>query len=148
MTLVLRFLVALISNRLLVLCGVSKAISIFTRIVFSCQVSPGITVGKNLVLAYGGLGTVLNGKSVIGDNVVIGVNVLIGGNLSKKGAPKIGDNVFIGPGVKILGPVSIGNNSIIGANSVVLTDIPECSVFAGSPAVFKRHRDQISSMYK
>lgn len=134
MTVIIRALVKLCASPLLYRLGIAKIISLFIRIFFSCQISPGVTVGQRLILAYGGLGIVIHGESIIGDDVSIGAHVTLGGNLGKGGVPQIGNRVFIGPGAKILGPIKIGEDSIIGANSVVTKDVPSGSVVAGIPA--------------
>lgn len=85
-------------------------------------------------LAYGGVGVVIHKDAKIGQNCVIESNVTIGGRNNDPNVPVIGDNVFIGTGARIIGNVHVGDNSIIGANAVVLHDVPErCSV-AGVPA--------------
>lgn len=80
----------------------------------------------------------INHRCIIGKNVTISQGVTIGGNIykTKNGlvAPIIGDNVLIGAGAKVLGPVKVGKNSIIGANAVVVKDIPRDSVAVGVPA--------------
>lgn len=129
-----RILAILIGNRFLVRCGIAKLLSVFVRIVFNCQISPGVVLGKRLQLGYGGLGIVIHGSAVIGNNVSIGPHVVIGGNAGKGGVPKIGDDVTIGPGAKILGPVILGNGCVVGANSVVITDVEELTTVAGLPA--------------
>ena len=134
MTRLIGFLAGLIGNKFLVNTGLAKLLSILLRLLFSCQISPGATFGKNPILAYGGLGIIIHGSSVIGDNVTIGAHVTIGGNFGKGGLPRIGDRVRIGPGAQILGPVNIGNDAIIGANAVVLVDVPAGSMAVGVPA--------------
>ena len=129
-----RILVNLMSYRIMYRLGISHLISYTIRIVFSCQVSPNLRVGKNLTLAYGGLGTVVHGSCIIGDNVTIGTNVTLGGNFGKGGVPKIDDNVYIATGAKVFGPVTIGKNAIIGANAVVITDVKSNSLYGGIPA--------------
>lgn len=69
----------------------------------------------------------------VGKNFQTKHNVTIGNN--KGGIPIIGDNVFIGCGACVLGNVRIGNNSKIGANSVVLNDVPDNSIVVGNPAI-------------
>jgi serine O-acetyltransferase len=59
---------------------------------------------------------------------------VIGGTSQIYEVPVIGDNTVIAPGAKILGPVKIGKNCVIGANAVVLKDVPDNSVAAGIPA--------------
>ena len=86
------------------------------------------------MLAYGGIGVIIHKDAVIGENCVIESNVTIGGRNNNPKVPVIGNNVFIGTGARILGDVHIGDNSIVGANAVVIHDVPaNCSV-AGIPA--------------
>lgn len=134
MTAIVRALVKLIGNPILARFGLAKFFSVFLRLLFCCQISPGVKIGRNIKLAYGGLGIIIHGNTVIGNDVTIGANVVIGGNFGKGGVPKIGDRVFIGPGAKLLGPITIGNDAMIGANAVVLSDVPPRSVAVGVPA--------------
>lgn len=91
-------------------------------------------IGAGTVLAYGGIGVVIHKHAVIGEDCVIESNVTIGGRNNCKDLPVIGNRVMIGTGARILGNVHIGNNCIIGANAVVIHDVPEkCSV-GGVPA--------------
>jgi len=60
--------------------------------------------------------------------------VTIGGRLKISGVPVIGNDVYIATGAKILGPITIGNNSVVGANAVVIHNVPENTVVAGLPA--------------
>lgn len=94
-------------------------------------------VGKGLFIPHPDC-IFINENSVIGNNVTILHEVTLGGNVFKKkngqSSPTIGNNVLIGAGAKILGPVCIGDNSMIGANAVVVSDIPENSVAVGVPA--------------
>lgn len=135
MTGILRLCAYLIGHPFLCRIGVAKLLSILVRIIFACQLSPGLRVGRRLTLGYGGLGTIVHGGCVIGDDVTIGANVALGGNFGKGGVPRIGNNVYIASGAKILGPVRIGDNAIIGANAVVLHDVEEGAIYAGIPAV-------------
>lgn len=106
----------------------------FIRLIFACWIPHSAKIGKNVVLGYGGLGIVIHSKAIIGDNVEIGQGVTIGGNARVHGEPTICDNVYIGCGAKLLGPITVGRGAIIGANSVVLENVPENSVVAGIPA--------------
>ncbi|MDI6645223.1 MAG: DapH/DapD/GlmU-related protein [Methanobacteriaceae archaeon] len=94
-------------------------------------------IGEGLLMSHP-FGIVLHPKCIIGRNATILQGVTIGGNIGKtkngRTSPMIGDNVLISAGAKILGPISIGDNSIIGANAVVITDIPKDSVAVGIPA--------------
>lgn len=81
-------------------------------------------------------GVVVNGYATLGWNITLFQNVTIGRSFAGKnnGVPKIGNNVIIFPGASVIGNIEIGDNVVIGANSVVLTDIPSNSIVAGNPA--------------
>lgn len=105
------------------------------HVLFSCEISCQATVGENFRLPHP-LGIVIGPGSIIKDNVTIFQNVTLGGkggghNLN---FPIIQNNVMIYSGAKILGSVLIGENSIIGANTVVIKDVPANSMAVGVPA--------------
>ena len=89
-----------------------------------------------------GVGVVVHARSVIGKNCLLGQNITIGGKSGWYEVPIIGDNVHISAGARILGPVKVGNNVIIGANAVVIKDVPDNCIVAGVPA--KVIRDKVS----
>lgn len=107
--------------------GVAQFLKNVNRLIFSCDISFDSLIGNNLKLPHQGLGVIIGPKIKIGNNVKIYPNVTLGAKLNneKYSYPIIGDNVIIGTGARILGNVRIGNNVKIGANSVVLTDIPD-----------------------
>lgn len=78
-------------------------------------------------------GIIINKESVIGKNCTIYHGVTISIENTKKGAPIIGNNCVISAGAKIIGPIKLGNNVMVGANSVVVKDIPDNSVVVGIP---------------
>lgn len=89
-------------------------------------------------------GIVISKASEIGHNCIIYQDVTIGARTVQEGDcakpqnyPKIGNNVTIYAGAKILGAIKVGDNAIIGANAVVLSDVPENSVAVGVPAIVK-----------
>ncbi len=90
-------------------------------------------IGKDLHLIHSGNIKVHPG-TVIGDRCGIQQDVTLGMNMGREGAPVIGSDVFIGAGAKILGPVSIGNGAVIGANSLVIKDVPPGATAIGVPA--------------
>ena len=83
---------------------------------------------------YLGLGTVVHRDAVICDDVLVGSNVTIGGRSGHNTLPVIEAGAYIGTGARVLGPVRIGRNAVIGANAVVLNDVPANSVAVGVPA--------------
>lgn len=95
---------------------------------YTCEIGNGTTFG------YKGMGVVIHSRAVIGRDCTIAQQVTIGGRSGIYEVPVIGDNVYLGAGCKVLGNVKIGNNSIVGANAVVLHDVPDNAVVAGIPA--------------
>ena len=96
-------------------------------------------IGANTKFAYGGIGVVIHKRAIIGSNVSIGSNVTIGGRSGHIEVPVIGDNVYLATGSKILGPIKIGANAIIGANAVVIKDVPSNTTVGGVPAKIIKH---------
>jgi len=114
------------------------------RILYSVDISRYAKIDGGFVVMHG-MGI------VIGEEVQIGKNckILNGVNLGNKDTevtynqqPKIGNNVVIGTGAKCLGAINIGDNVIIGANAVVLSDIPENCIAVGIPAKSKRRANR------
>lgn len=108
------------------------------RILFAVVLPPSTRVGRGVKFAYLGLGTVVHGRTVIGDNVTIASNVTIGGRSRHEAVPVIEDDVYIGTGARVLGPVTVGRGAVVGANAVVLRDVSPHSVVAGVPAAVIR----------
>ena len=98
------------------------------------------------------MGVVIGETAEIGDNVLIYHGVTLGGTGKDKGKrhPTVEDNVTIGAGAKVLGPIRIGKNSKIGANSVVLKEVPEGATAVGIPAknIVKSSFSQIVELKK
>lgn len=98
-------------------------------------------------LCGGGLKFFHYGSVIIANSVILGKNVSIHHDVTlgriftgpNKGVPTIGDNVVIFPGAKIIGNIRIGNNVVIGANAVVLNDVPDNCVVAGNVARIISH---------
>jgi serine O-acetyltransferase len=114
-----------------------KMVQITTGIELPCEVE----IGKNFVIDHFG-GIVISGYAKFGNNCRIRNGVVVGlQRVDQPCAPVIGDNVDIGAGAKVLGPIKVGNNVLIGANAVVIQDVPDNCVAAGVPAVNKPIRD-------
>jgi len=99
------------------------------------DIHPGAQIGEGVFIDHA-TGVVIGETTVIGNNVMIYQQVTLGGvSLSKgKRHPTIEDNVIIGAGAKVLGNITIGANSKVGANSVVIHDVPSGSTAVGVPA--------------
>lgn len=93
-----------------------------------------VTVGRRFRIDHFG-GIVISGDAIFGDDCVIRNGVTVGlRHTGQRGAPVIGNRVDIGAGAKILGAIRIGDDVAIGANAVVLTDVPANSIAVGVPA--------------
>ena len=103
-------------------------------LLFNSYLPGSCTIGKGTKLAYGGIGIVVHARAIMGGGGLIGQGVTIGGKSGWYEVPIIGDNVHISAGARILGPIHIGNNVIIGANAVVVKDVPDNCIVAGIPA--------------
>ena len=112
----------------------ARLVSQISRFLTGIEIHPGAKIGKHLFMDHG-MGIVIGETSIIGDNVTIYHGVTLGGVSLEKGKrhPTIENNVIIGAGAKILGNITIGDNSKIGANSVILKDVPKNSVAVGIP---------------
>jgi serine O-acetyltransferase len=111
-----------------------KVIYAINRICFSVVLPPSAVIGRNVILGYKGLGIVIHQRAVIEDDVNIGPGCVIGGRSNHHRVPLIKQGALIGAGAKVLGPVTIGRNARIGANAVVLQDVPDGGVAVGIPA--------------
>jgi len=114
----------------------SRIVSQHARRVTGIEIHPGARIGKNLFIDHG-MGVVIGETAEIGDNVLMYHGVTLGGIGGEKGSkrhPTIEDDVIIGAGAKILGPITIGKGAKIGANSVVLENIPPYCTAVGAPA--------------
>lgn len=108
-----------------------KLVQIVTGIELPCEVQ----LGRNFVIDHSG-GIVISGYARFGDNCRIRNGVVVGlSRVDEPCAPVIGNNVDIGAGAKLLGAITIGDNVLIGANAVVVRDVPADSIAVGVPAV-------------
>lgn len=113
----------------------ARLISQIARFFTGIEIHPGATIGKGLCIDHG-MGVVIGETAEIGDDVLIYHGVTLGGTGKDKGKrhPTIGNGVVIGAGAKVLGPIKVGNNAKIGANAVVVKDVPEGATAVGIPA--------------
>jgi serine O-acetyltransferase len=114
-----------------------KLVQIATGIELPCEVR----VGRNFAIDHFG-GIVVSGYTVFGDNCRIRTGVVIGlARVNEPCAPKFGNNVDVGAGAKVLGNITVGDNVLIGANAVVVRDVPANSVVTGVPGVARPRTD-------
>jgi serine O-acetyltransferase len=104
----------------------------------NCIIGRGAEFGPGFVLIHS-TGVVINGQVQGGSHVYLEHQVTIGAERGQ--SPRLGDNVFVGAGAKIVGPVTIGHHCRIGANAVVVHDIPSGSTAVGIPAKVVRRLD-------
>ena len=105
-----------------------------TRILTGVEIHPGAILGSGLFIDHA-TGVVIGETAEVGDDVTIYHGVTLGGsgNDTGKRHPTIGDRVIIGAGAKVLGAIKIGDDSRIGANAVVVKEVPSSSVVVGVP---------------
>jgi serine O-acetyltransferase len=116
----------------------ARIIANISRIFTGVEIHPAARIGKNFFIDHG-TGVVIGETTQIGDNVLIYHQVTLGGTGNETGEkrhPSICDNVMIAAGAKILGNIHVGNNAKIGANAVVLKDVPAGATAVGMPARF------------
>ncbi len=110
-----------------------------SRAVTGVEIHPGATIGRRLFIDHG-MGVVIGETAVVGDDVLLFHGATLGGKSMRHGKrhPTVGDRVVIGAGAKVLGAVWIGDEAQIGANAVVLKDVPPGEVAVGVPATVRR----------
>ena len=113
---------------------VPRSISMLSRTVTGIEIHPSARIGEGLFIDHGA-GVVVGETAEIGHNVTLYQGVTLGGTgfATGKRHPTVQDNVTIGSGAKLLGPITIGHGAKIGANSVVITDVPPNCTVVGNP---------------
>lgn len=117
----------------------ARLLSQITRLLTGIEIHPGAKIGKNIFIDHGH-GVVIGETAIIGNNVTIYHQVTLGGKGHEKGSkrhPTIGNECIIGTGAKLIGNIQIGDRCKIGANAVVLKDIPHNSTVVGVPGDIK-----------
>lgn len=111
-----------------------RVIATTTRAITGIELHPAAAIGPGLFIDHG-MGVVVGETARLGANVTIYQGVTLGGNgfATGKRHPTVQDNVTIGSGAKLLGPITIGHGAKIGANTVVITDVPPNATVVGNP---------------
>jgi serine O-acetyltransferase len=121
----------------------ARWLSYFTRMFTQIDIHPGATIGRRFFIDHG-CGVVIGETAEIGNDVTLYHGVTLGGvswNAGKR-HPTLCDGVMVGAGAKILGPVTVGKLARVGANSVVIHDIPDSMTVVGIPGRVVLPEDQ------
>lgn len=111
-----------------------KLLKLLSQILTGIDLPCEVVVGKRFLIEHFG-DIIISGDAVFGDDVVIRNGVTVGlRRTHERGAPVIGNRVDVGAGAKILGSIRIGDDVVIGANAVVIQDVPSNSLAVGVPA--------------
>jgi serine O-acetyltransferase len=112
-----------------------RFLSAVARSLTGIEIHPGATIGRRLFIDHG-VGVVIGETAEIGDDVTLYQGVTLGGTTLQRGKrhPTLDDNVIVGAGAKVLGAFTVGKGARVGANAVVLADVPAGVSVAGIPA--------------
>jgi serine O-acetyltransferase len=111
-----------------------RMIAYWTRSVTGVEIHPAARIGREFFIDHGS-GVVIGETALVGDRVTLYQGVTLGGTGFQRGKrhPTLGDNVTVGSGAKLLGPIAVGANAKIGANTVVVEDVPAGATVVGNP---------------
>jgi serine O-acetyltransferase len=111
-----------------------RAIAYLTRTLTGVEIHPAARIGRGLFIDHG-MGVVIGETAEIGDDVTLYQGVTLGGTGFETGKrhPTVHDEVIVGSGAKLLGPITVGRRARVGANSVVITDVPPEATVVGNP---------------
>lgn len=111
-----------------------KILKFFSEMLLGAELPCEAVIGRRFVIEHIG-GIVVSGDAVFGDDCIMRNGVTVGlRHRGVRGSPHIGNRVDIGAGAKLLGPIRIGDDTAIGANAVVICDVPANSIAVGIPA--------------
>lgn len=119
----------------------ARSVSQTARFLTGVEIHPGAQIGRRFFIDHGA-GIIIGETAIVGDDVLLYQGVTLGGtgNETGKRHPTLGDRVVVGAGAKVLGNIHIGADTRIGANSVVLHDVPPHSTVVGIPGKVVRRR--------
>jgi serine O-acetyltransferase len=111
-----------------------RTIAYLTRSVTGIEIHPAARIGNEFFIDHGS-GVVIGETAVIGDCVTLYQGVTLGGTGFQRGKrhPTLGNNVTVGSGAKLLGPIAVGDGAKVGANTVVVEDVPRGATVVGNP---------------
>ena len=113
---------------------VPRAIAYTSRAITGVEIHPAARIGSDFFIDHGS-GVVIGETAEIGDRVTLYQGVTLGGTGFARGKrhPTLDDDVTVGSGAKLLGPVTVGRNAKVGANTVVIEDVPPQTTVVGNP---------------
>lgn len=117
---------------------IARLIADISRTITGIEIHPGAKIGHRLVIDHG-VGVVIGETAEIGDDCIIFHGVTLGGLKFDrvKRHPTVGNHVLIGTGAKVLGPIKIGDGAKIGANAVVVKEVPPGATIIAPPSIEK-----------
>lgn len=120
----------------------ARLLAFIARTISNIDIHPGATIGRRFFIDHGA-GVVIGETAEVGDDVTLYHGVTLGGTSWNKGKrhPTLENGVMVGAGAKILGPITIGAQSRVGANSVVVRDVPEAQTVVGIPGKIVQVRE-------
>jgi serine O-acetyltransferase len=126
----------------------ARLLSQLVRGITGIEIHPGARIGRRLFIDHG-MGVVIGETAEVGDDVVMFHGATLGGTSMRHGKrhPTIGNRVMIGTGAKVLGPVYVGDDARIGANAVVVHDVPPGASAVGVPAKVRFHAPPVADDY-
>ncbi|MDR3439011.1 serine O-acetyltransferase [Telmatospirillum sp.] len=129
------------SHELLLL---GRLLSHVGKLASGIEIHPGATIGERLFIDHG-TGVVIGETAVVGDDVTLYQGVTLGGTSLHKGKrhPTLGNRVIVGSGAQVLGPILVGDDARVGANAVVLADVPAGVTMVGIPARAVEQRSKV-----
>lgn len=113
----------------------ARLLSQWSRLITGIEIHPGAVIGRRFFIDHG-MGVVIGETAVVGDDVLMYHQVTLGGRARGrfKRHPTIGDRVLLGAGAKIIGAIHVGDDAKIGANALVVKDVPPKAIVVGFPS--------------
>lgn len=124
---------------------IARLIQEFARLITGVDIHPAATIGRRLFIDHA-TGVVIGETAVVGEDCLIFHGVTLGGQSMNKGKrhPTLGNEVMVGAGAKVLGAINIGDGAKIGANAVVVKDVPPGRIALGVPAKLRNPKKPVS----
>lgn len=124
---------------------IARLIQEFARLITGVDIHPAATIGRRLFIDHA-TGVVIGETAVVGEDCLIFHGVTLGGQSMNRGKrhPTLGNEVMVGAGAKVLGDINIGDGAKIGANAVVVKDVPPGRIALGVPAKLRNPKKPVS----